>query len=124
MLYCVVPKLDKKPLKDKLQVTQNKCIRLCLKLQCREHISNKLFQKLNWLPVNQRFKECVSSTVFKFVQNKYPAYMNKVFRPNENTRINTTICYLRLSHPFRKTSTSKTVCTILDLLFGAEFQKF
>ena len=113
-----------KKLKDKLQVTQNKCIRFCLKLQCREHISNKLFQKLNWLPINQRFKQCVSSTIFKFAQNKYQAYMNEVFRSNENIRINTRICYLKLSYPFRKTGTSKTACTILDLLFGAEFQKF
>ena len=33
------PNLSKK-LKDKLQVTQNKCIRLCLKLRSTEHISN------------------------------------------------------------------------------------
>ena len=32
---------------------QNNCIRFCLKLQCREHISNEHyehFNKLNWLP--------------------------------------------------------------------------
>ena len=73
------PDLSKK-LKDKLQVTQNKCIRFCLKLQSREHISNEHFHKLNWLPINQRFQQCVTSTVFKFVQNKCPAYMNEVFR--------------------------------------------
>ena len=33
------PNLSKK-LKDKLQVTQNKWIRFCLKLRSREHISN------------------------------------------------------------------------------------
>ena len=82
------PQLTKK-LKDKMQVTQNKCIRFCLKLQCREHISNEHFQKLNWLPINQRFRQCVTSTVFKFVQNKCPVYMNEVFRPAENIRINT-----------------------------------
>ena len=36
-----------KKLKHKLTVAQNKCIRFCLKLQCREHISNEHFQKLN-----------------------------------------------------------------------------
>ena len=51
------PNLSKK-LKDKLQVTQNKCIRFCLKLQSREHISNEHFHKLNWLPINQRLKQC------------------------------------------------------------------
>ena len=48
------PNLSKK-LKDKLQVTQNKCIRFCLKLQSREHISNEHFHKLNWLPINHMF---------------------------------------------------------------------
>ena len=100
------PQLTKK-LKDKLQVTQNKCITFCLKLQREEHISNEHFQKLNWLPINQMFKQCVTSTIFKFVQNKCPAYMNEVFRPAENIRINTRNNYLKLSHPFRKTSTGQ-----------------
>ena len=93
------PYLSKK-LKDKLQVTENKCIRFSLKLQSREHISNEHFQKLNWLPINQRFQQCVTSTVFKFVQNKCPAYMNEVFRPAENMRINTRNSFLKLNHPF------------------------
>ena len=73
------PDLSKK-LKDKLQVTRNKYIRFCLKLQSREHISNENFHKLNCLPINQRFQQCVTSTGFKFVQNKCPVYMNEVFR--------------------------------------------
>ena len=40
------PNLSKK-LKDNLQVTRNKCIRFCLKLQSREHISNDHFHKLD-----------------------------------------------------------------------------
>ena len=106
------PQLTKK-LKDKLQVTQNKCIRFCFKLQCREHISNEHFQKLFWLPINQRFKQRVTSTVFKFVLNKCPAYMNEVFRPAENIRINTRNSYLKLSHPFRKTRQNRTKRLVL-----------
>ena len=98
------PNLSKK-LKDKLLFTQNKCIRYCLKLQSRKHISNEHFHNLNWPPVNQSFKQCVTSTVFKFVQNKCPAYMNEVFRPAENIRINTRNSFLKLNQPFRKTST-------------------
>ena len=63
----------KKKLKGNLQLTQSKCIRFCLKIQCREYISNEHFQKLSWLPVNQSFKQFVTSTVFKFVQNKCSA---------------------------------------------------
>ena len=78
-----------------------------MKLQCREHISNEHFQKRNWLPINQSFKQCVTSTKFKFVQSKCLAYMNEVFRPAENLRINTRNSYLKLNHPFQKNSTGQ-----------------
>ena len=92
-------------LKYNWQVIQNKCIKFCLKLQCKEYISNEHFQKLNWLPINQRFKQCATSAVFKFVQSKSPVYMNQVFRLAENKRMNTRNSYLKLNWPFRKTST-------------------
>ena len=54
-----------------------------------------------------RVKQNVTSTTFKLVHHKCPAYINKVFRPVENIRINTRNSYLKLNHPFRKTSTGK-----------------
>ena len=66
-------------------------------------------KKLNWLPINHSFKQYVTSAVFKFVQNKYPAYMSEVFRPFENMRINARNSYLKLNYPFRKTSTGQNV---------------
>ena len=33
--------------------------------------------------------------------------MNEVFRPTENIRINTRNSFLKLNHPFRKTSTGQ-----------------
>ena len=76
-------------------------------MQTREHVSNEHFHKLNRLPINQIFEQCVTSTVFKFVQNKCPAYMIEVFRPAENMRINARNNFLKLNHPFRKTSTGQ-----------------
>ena len=35
---------------------------------------------MNWLPVNQKFEQCVTSALFKFVQNKCPACMNELGR--------------------------------------------
>ena len=58
----------------------------------RTRIWNEHFEKLN-------------STVFKLIQNKCPSYMNEVFRPTENIRINTRNSYLKLNHPFWKTIT-------------------
>ena len=95
------PNLTKK-LKDKLQVTQNKCIRFSMKLRSREHISNENFHKLNWLPINQRSQQCITSNVFAFVLNKCPVYINEVFRPNKNMSINKRNSFLKLNHPFWK----------------------
>ena len=100
------PNLSKK-LEDKPQVAQSKCIRFCLQLQSRRHIYNEHFHKLNWLSINQRFQQYVTSTVFKFVQNKCPAYISEVFRPAENMRINTRNSFLMLNHPFHKTTTGQ-----------------
>ena len=96
-----------KKLKGKLQVTENKCIRFLLELKSRKHISNEDFHKLNWLPINQKFKQCVTSRVFKFVQNKCLAYMNEVSRLAENMTMNTKNSFLKLNHSFQKTSTGQ-----------------
>ena len=55
-----------KALKTKLQIAQNKCIRFCLELPPRGHISPSHFRKINWLPVECRVELCTSTTVFKF----------------------------------------------------------
>ena len=47
------PNLSKK-LSLRVQVTQNKCIRFCLKLDKMSRISVKEFLKLNWLNVHDR----------------------------------------------------------------------
>ena len=49
---------------------------------------------------NQRFQQCVTSTVSKFVQSKWLAYMNDVFKPAESLRINTRNSFLELNHLF------------------------
>ena len=65
------PNLNKR-LKSKLQILQNKCIRFCLNLNNRAHIGQKEFEKINWLPVNDRFKQVISSMSFKFCNNTSP----------------------------------------------------
>ena len=44
------PNLNAK-LKKTLQITQNKCIHFCLKLDKMHHISEEDFKTINWLPV-------------------------------------------------------------------------
>ena len=64
---------------------QNNCIRFCLQLNNRDHIGTKHFDKINWLPTDQRFKQCLSTSVFKFFSEMRPQYINKIYKTiNQN----------------------------------------
>ena len=52
-----------KKLKNRVQTSQNKCIRFCLQLDKMTHISHKEFETLSWLPVTERFNQCINSIV-------------------------------------------------------------
>ena len=67
------PNLNKK-LKSKLQTIQNRCIRYCLQLDNRSHIGVKDFEKINWLPVSEKFKQHLCSNAFKFLKETCPAW--------------------------------------------------
>ena len=95
------PSLNKS-LKKKLQTLHNKCIRFCLNLNNRDHIGLTEFEKINWLPINDRFEQCISSTTFKFFNNRSPAYMNDVFKPAGHPITNTRASFLKLIEPLRK----------------------
>ena len=56
------PNLNKK-YKNKIQVLQNKYIRFCLQLDNIEHIRTEHFDKINWLAIDQRFNQCLSTSV-------------------------------------------------------------
>ena len=73
------PNLCKK-LKNKIQTTQNKCVRFCLNLDKMAHISQNEFEKLNWLSISDRINQYILLTTFKFVNDIGPNYMNKVFQ--------------------------------------------
>ncbi len=90
-------------LSKKLQITQNKCIRFCLLLHNRAHIGANEFKQINWLPIKERFSQCVCSTVFKFFNNNCPVYMKEMFSPYIEDK-NTRSAMFRLYQPYRKTN--------------------
>ena len=51
----------------------------CLQLDKLKHISHEEFERLNWLPMTYRFKQCVNSMVFKYFNELFPKYLNEVF---------------------------------------------
>ena len=85
------PNLNKK-YSQKVQIAQNKCIRICLFLENRAHIGINEFRKINWLPTRERFEQCVSVRVYKFCKSISPSYMSDIFVKNDirhNTRKST-----------------------------------
>ena len=66
------------------------------------HISHKEFEILNWLSVIERFSQCNNSTVFKYVNNQCPNYLNKVFQTAPENNNQTRGSFLKLKSPFRK----------------------
>ena len=61
------PNLNK-VLNNRIQTSQRKCIPVCLELDKVAHISHKEFETLNWLPVTERFNQCI--IVFTYVNNQ------------------------------------------------------
>ena len=88
-----------KKFKTKLQVVQNKCVRYCLRLEKMEHVGFNEFKKLNWLPVEQRFNQCLIVNTYKFFNNICPLYLMDIFHPTEQNRISTRASTLKLSQP-------------------------
>ena len=74
------PNLNKRITK-KIQTSQNKCVRFCLRLGNRTHIGTDEFRKMNWLPIKQRFEQCVCVNIYKFFNNLSPVYLSEIFHP-------------------------------------------
>ena len=103
-----------KKLKNKIQTTQNKCVRFCLNLDKMAHISQNEFEKLNWLPISDRINQCILSTTFKFVNDMGPNYLNEVFQWAAESNRTLRNDYLKLKHPFRKTTAGQNSLSFLS----------
>ena len=100
------PNLNKK-YKNKLQVLQNKCIRFCLRLDNREYIRTEHFDMINWLPIDQRFKQCLSTSVFKFFSKMCPQYMKEIYKTTNQNNTVTRNYFLKLFQPLRTKALSQ-----------------
>ena len=91
-------------LKSKLQILENKCIRFCLNLNSRAHIGITEFEKINWLLINDRFKQCICSMTFKYLNYLSPLYINDAFKLSGQNTTTTRTSLFKLSQPLRKTN--------------------
>ena len=72
------PNVNKK-LKSKLQTAQNRCIRYCLQLDHRSDNGVKHFEKINWLPISEKFNQYLCSNAFKFFKETCPLYFDNIY---------------------------------------------
>ena len=97
------PNINKK-LKTRLQAAQNKCIRFCLKLDDRFRLKSKEFERINWLPVQERISQYAVCNIYKFFSKHSPDYFEELFFPTEETPIRTRSSFQKLKIPQRKTN--------------------
>ena len=97
--------LISKKIRNKIQVTQNKCIRFCLKPNSGYHIEGKEFQEINWLPTKERVEQRVATNVFKYWNGTSPFYVNELFVFSRN--IYKTRSHMALEIPLSKSNLSQ-----------------
>ena len=68
----------------------------------RAHVGQKEFEKIIWLPVNDRFKQVIIPMSFKFCNNTTPPYMNDVFKPVGQPNTTTRASLLKLNQALRR----------------------
>ena len=66
-------------MKGKLQIAQNKLIRVVLKVSPRTHIGRSCFQELNWLPVEARLSQIRLGLVYRSIYGPAPRYLSDYF---------------------------------------------
>ena len=89
----------RKDLQKRLQVSQNNCVRFCLQLDKKTRIGVAEFKEINWLNINDRFSQCVLSSIYKFFNSESPEYFNEIYFPAEPSNINTRSSFERLKQP-------------------------
>ena len=79
-------------------MSQNKCIRYCLKLDNRAHTGANEFKKINWLPTKESVSQCICINIFKFFNNMAQDYTSEIFHPS-HSRHNTRMSIYKIDLP-------------------------
>ena len=58
--------LVSKKIRKKIQITQNECIRFCLKPNSRHHIGANEFKEINWLLTKEKVEQRIATNDFKY----------------------------------------------------------
>ena len=100
-------------LKNRIQKTQNKCIRYCLELDSMTHMNFNEFEKINRINTHDRFVQIICTNAFKFLHGKCLKYLSEVFSIAHQINIATRSSFRKLTQPFRKTNMGQNSLSFL-----------
>ena len=106
-----------KKIGKKIQVTQNKYIQFCLKLNSRYHIGAKEFQEINWLSTKEKVEQCVAANLFKILEGDF-IILYKWTICSLQKYIYITRSHMALEIQLRKSNLVKRALHLWDRLFG------
>ena len=84
----------------------------------------KHFEKINWLPVSERFNQYVCSNSFKFFKETCPPYFRDIYGQSGQNQPNARSSVLKLKHPLRNIifsrnlETSSKMLLLIDAVLG------
>ena len=67
----------RKDLQERIQFSQNNCVRFCLQLNKTARIGVAEFKEINWLNIKDRFSQYILSSIYKFFNSESPEYFMK-----------------------------------------------
>ena len=108
------PNLNKKYKKKKnADFTKQVYTCFCLQLDNIQRIRTEHFDKISWLPIDQRFKQCLSTSAFKFFCEMCPQYVNEIYRTTNQNNTVTRNSSLKLFQPLRTKALSQKCLSYL-----------
>ena len=75
-----------------------------MQLDKKTRIGVAEFKEINWLNINDRFSQCLLSSIYKSFNTESPEYFNEIYFPGEPSNINTRSFFQRLKQPLRKSN--------------------
>ena len=92
-------------------------MRFCLQLDELKHIPHEEFDRLNWLPVTYRFKQCVNAIAFWVFNEQCPNYLSEVSDVAIENNFQLSGSFQKLKCPFRETNTGQLALSYIGLTF-------
>ena len=82
-------------------------------LNNKEHIRTEHFDKINWLPIDQILKLCLSTSIFKLFSEMYLQQMNEIYKTTNQNNTVTRNSSLKLFQPLRTKALSQKCLSYL-----------